>query len=457
MPKPSPSMQPPPFATAPPSKIVFAWLLNLRWGALACQVTLVAFVHFFYGIKLPTLIISSIFLIIIVSNLLCYYIIRHQSMVPQVLFSLIMFIDVILLTGLLYHTGGPLNPFTFLYLVHIALGAILMRAPCQWALTFFSIICAAIFFFPKNAGLFLRVHNALFNIPRLFSEGRLLTLLERGHETTLHPHGMWFAFSITACFIVFFVGKTRKELERHQDKIAALQQEKHKSERLASLATLAAGAAHEFSTPLAVIAVASGEMLHTLKKANGDPELIDDLNLIQNQVERCRAILSQMAADAGEPLGEEYETVTPAKLLAAAIEELPLAPEQIRIINDAQLSRVRLPFRTVSRIIKGLIKNSLDASDKNPLISMHCRQDNNYLYFEIEDNGHGMGEECLTLATDPFFTTKPPGKGMGLGLFLAKTVAERFGGSITLQSEPGKGTTATLSLALAKIAAPAEA
>jgi len=450
-------MQPPPLSTAPPSKIVFAWLLNLRWGALACQVTLVTFVHFFYDIKLPMLIISSIFLIIIVSNLLFFYIIRHQSMVPQLLFSLVMFIDVILLTGLLYHTGGPLNPFTFLYLVHIALGAILVRAPCQWALTIFSIVCAAIFFFPSNPDLLLKFHKVIFAIPQLFSEGRQLTLLEQGHETTLHPHGMWFAFSITACFIVFFVGKTRKELERHQEKIATLQQEKNKNERLASLATLAAGAAHEFSTPLAVIAVASGEMLHTLKKENGDPELIEDLNLIQNQVERCRAILSHMAADAGEPLGEEFETVATDKLLAAAIEELPITSEQIRIINEAQSGKVRLPFRTVTRIIKGLIKNGIDASGQNPLIRLLCRQDSNFLYFEIEDNGHGMSEDCLALATDPFFTTKPPGKGMGLGLFLAKTVSERLGGTITLQSEPGKGTTATLTLALAKIAAPPEA
>lgn len=434
-----------------PSKIAFAWLLNLRWGALACQVVLVSFVHFFLHIKIPTLIISSIFLFIIFSNLLFFHIIRYQSMVPQVLFSVVMFIDVILLTALLYHTGGPLNPFTFLYLVHIALGSILMRPPCQWGLTAFSIICAAIFFLPSNSNLFINFHNAIINVPRLLSEGKQLALLEQDPNTALHSQGMWFAFAITACFIVFFVGKTRKELERHQVKLTSLRQEKNKNERLASLATLAAGAAHEFSTPLAVIAVASGEMLHTLKKENGNGELIEDLNLIRDQVERCRSILSQMATDAGEPLGEEYEDVTPDQLMTAAIEELPITFKQILIDNDTQPCKLHLPFRTVTRIIKGLIKNGLDASGKDPLIRLRCWQDKDFIYFEINDDGQGMTEECMIRATDPFFTTKPPGKGMGLGLFLAKTVAERFGGTITLHSESDKGTTATLSMALVEI------
>ncbi|MDH3393402.1 MAG: ATP-binding protein [Desulfobulbaceae bacterium] len=439
-----------------PSKITFAWLLNLRWVALACQIVLVSFIHFFLNIKLPTMIILSIFLFIIVSNLLFFYIIRRQSMIPQVLFSLVMFIDVILLTALLHHTGGLLTPFTFLYLVHISLGAILMRTPCQWGLTAFSIICAAAFFFPENTDLFLKLHNAVLSVPQLITESQQIADIALSQSSSLHPHGMWFAFSITACFIVFFVGKTRKELEQHQEKLANLQHEKNKNEKLASLATLAAGAAHEFSTPLSVIAVAAGEMLYTLEKDDGDPELIEDLNLIQGQIERCRSILTQMASDAGEPLGESREKVTPGKLLADAIAELPLSPEQIDIVDETQPDEVCLPLRTVTRIIKGLIKNGMDAADEEPQIRIRCRKDERFLYFEIFDNGHGMAEEDLIRATDPFFTTKSPGKGLGLGLFLAKTVAERFGGALTIKSEQGKGTNATLSFALANIAIPTD-
>lgn len=438
-------------STTPQSKIAFTWLLNLRWGALVCQILLATFVYYFYEIDFPLLIISCIFFFEGASNLYFLFLISRRNEVPQWLFSLVLFIDVILLTALLHNTGGPLNPFTFLYLVHIALGAILMRTPCQWGLTAFSIICATVFFFPSNSGIFLNFHNAITSVTGLLAEGRPIVLPEHGQGATLHSQGMWFAFSITACFIVFFVGKTRKELERHQQKLALLLEEKNKNERLASLATLAAGAAHEFSTPLSVIAVAAGEMLHTLKDEDVNLELIEDLRLIQDQVERCRAILSQMAADAGEPLGEGYEDVTTETLLSAAIETLPLTSQQISILNDAPSRKIHIPLRTVTRILKGLAKNSIDASGKDPSIRIHCRQDDTYLYFEVQDKGHGITRESLTKVTDPFFTTKPPGKGLGLGLFLAKTVAERFGGTISLVSKPGEGTTATLCLALADI------
>lgn len=446
--------QPLALSTAPQSKIAFTWLLNLRWGALVCQTLLAAFVYYFYEIDFPLILIASIFFFEGASNLYFSFLIKRSNEVPQWLFSLVMFIDVILLTILLHVTGGPLNPFTFLYLIHIALGAILMRPPCQWGLTAFSIICATIFFFPSNADIILNFHNAIATVLHIFSDGKQLALLHQEHGTTLHSQGMWFAFSITACFIVFFVGKTRKELEKHQEKLALLHEEKNKNERLASLATLAAGAAHEFSTPLSVIAVATGEMLHTLKDDEANSELVEDLRLIQGQVERCRSILSQMAADAGEPLGEAYEDVTTGALLSAAIETLPLPPEQIAIVNDAPFCKVHLPLRTVTRILKGLIKNGLDASGKDPSIRLHCWQDKDFLYFAIQDKGHGITSASLAKVTDPFFTTKPPGKGLGLGLFLAKTVAERFGGTISLVSKPGDGTTATIALALAEIAAP---
>ena len=86
----------------------------------------------------------------------------------------------------------------------------------------------------------------------------------------IHLQGMWVAFTVTAFFIVFFVSRIQLALARHQKTLADLQEEKTKSERMASLATLAAGAAHEFATPLSTIAVATGEMLHSLKKNQPD-------------------------------------------------------------------------------------------------------------------------------------------------------------------------------------------
>ncbi len=125
--------------------------------------------------------------------------------------------------------------------------------------------------------------------------------------------------------------------------------------------------------------------------------------------------------------------------------------ERIRISSDIGDVSIRMPFRTVERIIRGLVKNAVDAGGANSIITLTCRRDNRFLYFEVEDQGQGMDEKTLSRAVEPFFTTKEPGKGLGLGLFLTKTAAERFGGYLHIDSTPGKGTKAVISFSLQQV------
>ena len=74
-----------------------------------------------------------------------------------------------------------------------------------------------------------------------------------------------------------------------------------------------------------------------------------------------------------------------------------------------------------------------------------------HLKIEVEDRGEGMDPERARRATDPFFTTKDPGRGMGLGLFLTRSVLERLGGDLTFESRPGAGTRACVRLPLARV------
>jgi len=127
---------------------------------------------------------------------------------------------------------------------------------------------------------------------------------------------------------------------------------------------------------------------------------------------------------------------------------------QICYHNKTDGLLVRMPLRTLRRIVRGLIKNGLDAGPNAPVL-VECRQDATRLFIEITDNGAGMAPDIAARAAEPFFTTKEPGKGMGLGLFLAKSIAERFGGGLTLISEPGKGSKVTLFFALQQIKAAA--
>jgi two-component system sensor histidine kinase RegB len=434
------------------SNIAFSRILMLRWGAMLCQTLLVIAAYVFFKTVTPLPLLVLIIGFGGGSNIAFHRLFKKRNRtIPDGLFALVMFLDIMLLTALLHYTGGAMNPFTFLFLIHISLGAILMRPPWAWTLAVFTTLCyAALFYLPQLDTV--QGHLASENKPISICESNSMVGNLLNNDMSLHLQGMWLAFAITVFFIVFFVNKIQEDLEDHQKTLNELELERNRSEKLASLATLSAGAAHEFSTPLATIAVASGEMLTTLKQQSADPELIDDTHLIREQVARCREILYQMSADAGEHLAEALRTFTIEELCREVVDWFPTnIQERIEIISDIQGMSIRMPFRTVKRIIRGLVKNAVEASGETDRVTLLCRRDNKFLYFEVQDQGEGMDEETLARAIEPFFTTKEPGKGLGLGLFLTESAAERFGGILQLDSTPGKGTKAIISFALEQV------
>ena len=441
------------------SNIAFSWLLHLRWGAVLCQAILIYLASTYLEIAIPIIFVSTIIIFEAASNLFFVYLDKLKRVVPEWLFGLVMILDIILLTSLLFSTGGPMNPFTFLYLVHIVLGAVLMRPRWSWSLTIFTVIC--------YGALFVIDQDVFGPLPLILPGGFIggSEIQEACHPAVaeytqlsdhmkLHLKGMLLAFAITAFFIVFFVGRIQKALEEHQQTLVSLEEERARSEKLASLATLSAGAAHEFSTPLSTIAVAAGEMLHQLKAGQGNPGLIDDARLIKDQVKACKDILYQMAADAGEHLGEALEKFTVEEIVQRTLDEFSgVDRERIMVANEAVAFSILVPSRTLVRTIKGLIKNGIDASEPGSHIYLRCFYDKDYLYFQVEDQGSGMDDETAARAAEPFFTTKNQGKGLGLGLFLAQNMAEQFGGGLRISSEKPKGTSVTISLALTQIGA----
>lgn len=439
--------------------IAFSWLLHLRWGAVLCQAILILVAFVYLEIALPIIFISIIILFEAASNIYFTILSRQKKVIHEWFFGLVMFLDIIFLTALLYYTGGPMNPFTFLYLVHIVVGAILMRARWSWSLSVFTVICYSSFFI---------VDQEVFgHLPLMLPGGFIggADLLETCHPAVveytvlsdhmkLHLKGMLLAFAITAFFIVFFVGKIQKALEDHQQTLVSLEEERARSEKLSSLATLSAGAAHEFSTPLSTIAVAAGEMLHQLKTGRIDQGLVDDAQLIKDQVKTCKDILYQMAADAGEHLGEALEKYSVDQVVTRVFSEFSEEDRaRINVKNEAENLTILVPLRTLVRTVKGLIKNGIDASGPDSPVLLTCFYDQDFLYFQVADNGCGMDEEAIARAPEPFYTTKEQGKGLGLGLFLAGNVAEQFGGTLTISSEKQVGTTVTVSFSLAQIRA----
>jgi two-component system sensor histidine kinase RegB len=108
--------------------------------------------------------------------------------------------------------------------------------------------------------------------------------------------------------------------------------------------------------------------------------------------------------------------------------------------------RLNVPRRALVQVLANLVHNALDASTPDGPVRVAVDLGPATLEFAIEDDGPGMSPDVLARCGEPFFTTKGPGRGLGLGVFLARTLAEELGGSLHLSSPPGRGVRAALRL-----------
>ncbi|MFT5429649.1 MAG: two-component system sensor histidine kinase RegB, partial [Myxococcota bacterium] len=268
-----------------------------------------------------------------------------------------------------------------------------------------------------------------------------------------HLYGMWLAFGLTAAFIVYFVYEIRAALSRREGELASARERGARTEKLIALGTLSAGAAHELATPLSTIAVVARELELGLQRraagsevANHDINTLEDVQLIRGQVDRCRDILGHMSAAAGDTPGEVMEAVSLVELVDEATH--PFA-EDGRLQLQIATGRLVVPRSAFIRAIRSLVANALMASESDSPVSVTAESNGANFELVVVDRGIGMSAEVLERATEPFFTTRSPGQGMGLGLFLARAVVESMGGRLDITSEAGRGTTARLSGPLA--------
>jgi two-component system sensor histidine kinase RegB len=221
-------------------------------------------------------------------------------------------------------------------------------------------------------------------------------------------------------------------------------------EKLASLATLAAGAAHELGTPLGTIAIVAKELERALA-SNGTDEVRGDLKLIREMVGRCRGILNRMSARAGENAGEAFERITTDAWASAALDGLP-SRERVGVEQLASNAAIFAPPLAMGDALRGLLKNALQASAPDAWVALRITAERGRVRAAVKDRGRGMPPEILARVGEPFFTTKGPGDGMGLGLFLTRALAEQLGGEFHIASRPGEGTEAWIDLPAAEAA-----
>jgi two-component system sensor histidine kinase RegB len=344
---------------------------------------------------------------------------------PAWLVPATLLLDIFLLTALLYLTGGPENPFAALYLVHVAMAVSVLGAGWSWM--FVAAIAACY-------GVLLEWHIPLVRGDRPLPMGAFAT-------------GSWIALVLVSALISAFIGRVTWNLRQREHELTSVRERAAKSEQLAALTTLAAGAAHELNTPLGTIAVVAREMeLSCDDGGGGGDTVLEDARLIRREVDRCRAILNRMRVDIGEEVSQRSE-VRVGELITRLCESLH-APEQARLMvaNPMDVEIVRAPARALEQSLLVLLRNAFDASIGGRPVKLEIARHEGRVRFVVKDHGCGMSEEMLRRAGEPFFTTKEPGNGMGLGLFLVRLVAERCGATFTMESQLGEGTVCVFDL-----------
>lgn len=400
------------------------WLRQLRWAAVLGQAATVGVVNIWLQVELPLIPVIACIAFTALSNLLLHMVPpgRGES---QACLAGILAVDVSLLTILLRLTGGPHNPFSSFYLAHVALAAVALSSRWTMALAFLCGFGYALLFQGRHLG---HAGGGLGGVD--------------GIPFGLHLKGMFIAFLLTAASIVFFAARLQNALRRRDLELADARSAAVQNEHFAALATLAAGAAHELGTPLGTIFLAAGEMAQAVRANPQMPELLDDAELIRAEAARCRAILDRLQHQAGDV----PQRLPTDEVLGKLSARFPKGA--IRFSAGTAPAHIFAPPEALGQALAALVKNALDATLAPSVIDVIVSDQGAHVEFSVIDQGNGLTPEVTLHAGEPFFTTKSPTEGMGLGLFLVKVLAQRLHGDFMLTPRMGAGAQASLRLPL---------
>jgi two-component system sensor histidine kinase RegB len=409
--------------------VALPWIVRLRYSIAVGQWLTCLAVSILLGIGLPLGWLAIPPALVAFSNLWLAGRVGKdlRAASGSTLIGWVFVLDTFCLTATLLLSGGPNNPFSLLYLVHITLAASILTQRQTWALGALACVCFGVLFWNPLPIQALEMHP-------------------HGGSANLHLVGMWAAFAVASALVAMFSGRISEQLRLREQALLQMREELAKRERLGSLVTLAAGAAHELNTPLGTIAIVAKELEHYAIHSLPKGPVAEDSRLIRKEVDRCVEILQRMSLAGAEPMGEAFEIVAVEEIVRSVRGAFAASTPLVIDLNPTSSAvAIRAPRHAVEQALVALVKNGLEAGGADA-VRLTVNATDQALQFEVRDAGSGMDEATLRRVGEPFFTTKEPGKGMGLGVFLVQMLAERLDGRFTLRSELGSGTTATFEL-----------
>jgi len=385
-------------------------LVNLRWIAIIGQLLAINFVYFFLKLDLPIIETHIVISIGFITNIVLQFKIRTNQLI-DLNSSLFLVYDLVQLSILLYLTGGIFNPFSLLIIIPTIISSTFLSMGTTIIL---GTLTVGLLFFLKE------FHKTLpgldfysFNFPEYYLTGALVSII------------------IGLVFLSYFGIRFSGETKKRSEALDKLQQVMAKEYELDSLGGQAAAAAHSLGTPLATISVVAKE----LKKEIGDKSKHSkDLDLLISQAKRCSDILKQISKK--EISDDQFINLIKVESL---LEEIIISFEEtsdkkITLIESEDKNKINI--KRSPEIVYGLrnfIGNAIKFADKE--VKIKLISDDQTLSIIVNDDGPGFAEDIIKLIGEPYLKSKSKkinGKaGLGLGIFLGKTLLERKKAQLT--------------------------
>ncbi|HEY0916691.1 MAG TPA: ATP-binding protein [Solimonas sp.] len=408
-------------------------LIQLRWMAVFGQVLTIALTTSLFGIPLPLQEMFAVVGCLILLNLFSLLRPRQFGEVRNGDLLAGLLLDVAALTALLYYSGGATNPFVFLYLLQVALGAVLLETWSAWLLLGVTSLCFAgltRWYLPLQ----MPSHEALFE---------------------LHVLGMLVCFVLDVALMVVFMTRINANLRRRDARLAGLRQQAAEEDHIVRMGLLASGAAHELGTPLATLSVILGDWKR-MPQFRDDPELLQEIVDMEGEVRRCKSIVTGILMSAGEARGGALAVTTAGSFLDELVGEWcntrPSVSLEYRIDDDTPHVWMKEPVisdSALKQVICNVLDNAADASPAWVGLSAGCA--GGLLTLTVQDRGPGFAPEMLEKIGKPYQSSKGR-PGGGLGLFLVMNVLRKLGGQVTAENRPEGGARVRLQLPLSALA-----
>jgi two-component system sensor histidine kinase RegB len=397
-------------------------LVRLRWLAVIGQTAAVLLVYWGLDFALPIWACLSVIALSAWLNLaLRLRFSSPQRLEPDRAAWLLAF-DTAELAVLLFFTGGLQNPFAFLFLGPVLIAAPALPPRVTLMLGGFAVACATLLIF---------VHN-----PLPWDTEPPLDL------PPIYVAGIWVSLLLAIAFIGLHAWQVTEDSRQLADALAATELGLAREQHLAQLDGLAAAAAHELGTPLATITLIARELQLAIKP---DSEHADDVRLLNEQAKRCRAILGKLTELSS---GEPFERMK----LSTIIEEVVAPHRNFGVAIDVTLASGDEPEPIGGRnpaILYGLgnlVENAVDFGRER--VEVAASWSKHDVQVTIRDDGPGFAPEIMDRLGEPYVTTRSrshqvaesaesaPASGLGLGLFIAKTLLDRSGAAVRFENRP---------------------